>query len=500
MNLFRTKSIDRLIAESQEPGKRLEKTLGPWSITALGIGAVIGSGIFILTGTAAAGETLAVPSIIHAPVLDIILHAGNPVSTIGRPGAGPAISLSFILVALVCGLAALCFAELASMIPIAGSTYTYAYATLGEIVAWIIGWDLILEYAVSNMAVGVGFSAYFNDILDALFGWHLPQSLSAPMFIGGDITGSLFNVPAFLVILLVTIILARGVKESAGANNIMVLIKIGVIVIFVLAAAGAIRVENYRPFMPNGFSGVLTGAAIVFFTYIGFDSVSTSAEECRNPQRDLPFGILMTLLICTILYVAVALTLTGVKNWKELSSAAPVADALRELGYHRVRSIVNLGALTGMLSSLLVFQYGQARVWFAMSRDRLLPSIFSRVHPVRKTPHISTWVAGLFVGIPAGIWDVGTFADLSNIGTLFAFAIVSAGVIVARKRDPDRPRGFRVPFVPLIPGLSIACCLVLMLSLPLKTWLLFFAWLIAGLGLYFSYGRRNVEARLSSRT
>jgi APA family basic amino acid/polyamine antiporter len=492
VSLFRTRSIDALISETDRPEHRLAKTLGPWSITALGIGAVIGSGIFILTGTAAAGETLAVPSVLHAPLLDILVNLGDPVSVIGRPGAGPGIALSFLMVAVVCSLAALCFAELASLIPVAGSTYTYAYATLGEIVAWIIGWDLILEYAVSNMAVAVGFSAYFNDLLDVLFGWHLPRALSEPMIVGGTVSGSLFNVPAFLVIMLLTVLLVRGVRESAGANNLMVVVKVAAILVFVIGTAGAVKTENWIPFAPNGFPGLLTGAAIVFFTYIGFDSVSTSAEECRNPQRDLPFGILTTLLICTILYVSVALVLTGVVNWKDLNNAAPVAMALRDLGYDNIRRIVNVGAIVGMLSSLLVFQYGQARVWFAMSRDRLLPDYFSRVHPVRKTPHISTWVAGFFVGIPAGVWDIGTFADLSNIGTLFAFGVVSAGVIVARKRFPDRPRGFRVPFVPLVPGLSISFCFLLMLGLPLKTWLLFFAWLVAGLALYFTFGRRNV--------
>jgi APA family basic amino acid/polyamine antiporter len=494
VSLFRTRSIDALIRESEQPDHRLAKTLGPWSLTALGIGAVIGSGIFILTGTAAAGETLAVPSVLHAPVLDIILNGGNPVSTIGRPGAGPAISLSFFLVALVCALAGLCFAELASMIPIAGSTYTYAYATLGEIVAWIIGWDLILEYAVSNMAVAVGFSAYFNDLLDVLFGIHLPKWLSEPAIAGGAFTGSVFNFPAFLVIMILTVILVQGVKHSANANNLMVVVKVAAILIFVVATAGAVKTENWVPFMPNGFAGVITGAAIVFFTYIGFDSVSTAAEECRNPQRDLPFGILMTLLICTLLYVSVALVLTGVVNWKNLNNAAPVAAALRDLGYDNVRRVVNTGAVVGMLSSLLVFQYGQARVWFAMSRDRLLPGIFSRVHPVHRTPHVSTWIAGLFVGIPAGVWDIGTFADLSNMGTLFAFAIVSAGVMVARRRFPHRPRSFRLPFVPLIPILSIACCLILMLGLPLMTWVRFVVWLAAGLALYFSFGRRHVTA------
>jgi APA family basic amino acid/polyamine antiporter len=494
VSLFRTRSIDDLIDESERPHQRLSKTLGPWSLTALGIGAVIGSGIFILTGTAAAGETLAVPSILHAPVLDILLNAGNPVSTIGRPGAGPAISLSFFLVALVCALSGLCFAELASMIPVAGSTYTYAYATLGEIVAWIIGWDLILEYAVSNMAVAVGFSAYFNDLLDVLFGVHLPKWLSEPAIAGGSFTGSVFNFPAFLIIMILTVILVQGVKHSANANNLMVVVKIAAIVIFVVATAGAVRPENWTPFMPNGFAGVITGAAIVFFTYIGFDSVSTAAEECRNPQRDLPFGILMTLVICTLLYVAVAVVLTGVVNWKNLNNAAPVAGALRDLGYDNVRRIVNTGAILGMLSSLLVFQYGQARVWFAMSRDRLLPGMFSRVHPVHRTPHVSTWIAGLFVGIPAGVWDIGTFADLSNMGTLFAFAIVSAGVVVARRRFPRHPRSFRLPFVPLIPLLSIACCVVLMLGLPLMTWLRFLLWLIAGLVFYFGFGRGRVTA------
>lgn len=490
MSLLRTKSIDALIAGAEEPGKRLSRSLGPWSLTALGIGAVIGSGIFVLTGTAAAGETLAVPSIWKAPVLEILLR-GDAVSMIGRPGAGPAISLSFALVAVVCCLAGLCYAELASMIPVAGSAYTYAYATLGEIFAWIIGWDLILEYAVSNMAVAVGFSAYFNDMLDAVFGVHLPRWLSEPMIANGEFTGSVFNLPALLIILVLTYVLVRGVRESSRANITMVLIKVAAIAIFIFSAAGAVRTENWHPFMPNGFSGVITGAAIVFFSYIGFDSVSTAAEECERPQRDLPFGILMTLLVCTVLYVSVSLVLTGVVNWTKLNNAAPVAGALRDLGYDTVRRIVGIGALMGMISSLLVFQYGQARIWFAMSRDRLLPAVFSRVHGDRKTPHVSTWVAGFAVGIPAGIWDIGTFADLSNIGTLFAFSIVSAGVLVLRHKQPGRPRGFRVPLVPVVPVLAIICCLVLMLGLPLETWVRFFAWLAIGLVIYFSFGRKS---------
>ncbi|MGD0199160.1 MAG: amino acid permease [Bryobacteraceae bacterium] len=492
--LLRTKNIDQLIAESEAPGKRLRKTLGPWSLAALGIGAVIGSGIFILTGTAAAGEQ-GFDSILKAPILDLLLHGGHAVSTAGRPGAGPAIALSFLLTAVACSFAALCYAELASMIPVAGSAYTYAYATLGEIFAWIIGWDLILEYAVSNMAVAVGFSAYFNDLLDSLFGIHLPPQLSKPIFAGGHPTGSWFNLPALIVLLVLTWILVRGVRQSARANNLMVAIKITAILIFVVGAAGAVRAENWRPFMPNGFSGVMTGAAIVFFTYIGFDSVSTAAEECRRPQRDLPFGIVTSLIVCALLYIAVALVLTGIAKWNTLGTDAPVADALRMLGYESIRRWVVLGALLGMLSSLLVFQYGQARVWFAMSRDGLLPAAFSKVHPRHRTPHVSTWIAGLAVGIPAGIWDVGTFADLANIGTLFAFVVVSAAVIVLRRTQPDRPRAFRMPGVPWLPWVSIGGCLLLMLSLPLETWVRFVVWLIIGLGVYYAFGRKHSRLR-----
>ena len=491
--LLRTKSIDALIAASEEPEHRLKKSLGVWSLIALGIGAVIGSGIFTLTGTAAAGVHFETKSILKAPVLDLILNGGNAATLTGRAGAGPAISVSFVLVAIACSFAALCYAELASMIPIAGSAYTYSYATLGEIFAWIIGWDLILEYAVSNMSVAVGFSAYFNDILDNLFGFHLPKQLSDPMIVEGQFTGSWFNLPALLILMILTYILVRGVRESAETNNAMVLIKIVAILVFIFGAAHAVNTSNWHPFMPNGYSGVMTGAAIIFFTYIGFDSVSTAAEECHRPQRDMPIGILATLVICAVLYGSVALVLTGIANWRTLDNAAPVANALKALGMNRVRLIVTAGALLGMLSSLLVFQYGQARVWFAMSRDRLLPSLFSRVHPRFKTPHISTWVAGFAVGIPAGIWDIGTFADLSNIGTLFAFILVSAGVIVLRKKQPLRKRGFRGPFVPLFPVISIVCCFVLMLSLPLETWVRFFVWLVIGLFIYFGYSRKRVE-------
>lgn len=489
--LLRTKPIDELINSSEQSGQRLERTMGVWTLVALGIGAVIGSGIFILTGTAGAGQTMSFTSILNAPVLDLIRDGTAAVSTKGRLGAGPGISLSFILVAIACGFAALCYAELASMIPIAGGTYTYAYAALGEIFAWIIGWDLILEYAVSNMAVAVGFSAHVNDVLER-FGYALPQGLSQPTFQSGAYTGNI-NIASLLILLLLTWMLARGVKESTNANNIMVMIKVSVILLFIVVGAKHIDPANWNPFFPNGMPGVMTGAAIVFFTYIGFDSVATAAEECEQPQRHLPIGIIATLFICALLYAAVALVLTGVVNWRTLDNAAPVVGVLKQLGYNNVRWMVAIGALTGMVSSLLVFQYGQARIWFAMSRDRLLPSAFSKLHPRFKTPHISTWVAGFAVGLPAMVWDIGTFADLSNIGTLFAFVIASVAVIILRKTQPDRRRGFRVPLVPWLPLISVFSCLALMLSLPLETWLLFFAWLAIGLLIYFFYSRPNVN-------
>jgi len=493
-SLFQTKSIDALISASENESTRLRRSLGLWSLVAIGIGSVIGSGIFTFTGTAAAGLKFDFRSVFKAPILDLMMHGRNAVGITGRPGAGPAISLSFILVAIACGFAALCYAELASMIPVAGSAYTYAYATLGELFAWIIGWDLILEYAVSNMAVAVGFGAYFNDLLDNVFGFHLPMVLSNPVFADGKATGAWFNLPAFLLLMVLSWILVRGVKEGAEANNAMVAVKLAAILVFVFGAARAINTANWHPFMPNGFGGVLTGGAIVFFTYIGFDSVSTAAEECGNPQRDMPRGIIITLVVCALLYASVALVLTGIAHWDTLNNDAPVANALKTLGFNRLRFIVTVGALLGMISSLLCFQYGQARIWFAMSRDRLLPDRFSRVHPKYKTPYISTWVAGFVVGIPAGIWDIGTLGDLTNIGTLFAFIVVSAGVIILRRTQPDRPRSFRVPWVPFLPILSMLCCLVLMMSLPLETWIRFFVWLGIGLFIYFFYGRKRVAA------
>src|SRR5690348_7545581 len=379
------------------------------------------------------------------------------------------------------------------MIPIAGSAYTYTYATLGEFIAWIIGWDLILEYAVSNMAVAVGFSAYVNNLLDT-FHLHIPESLGTPAYdplVGWSLH---FNLLGFVIVMLLTVLLVRGIRESAGANNAMVGVKLVAIAIFCIVGSKYIHPENFKPFFPNGFQGVLTGGAIVFFSYIGFDSVSTAAEECRNPKRDVPIGILASLLVCAVFYVAVAVVLTGIQKWNTLNNAAPVANALEALGLKLTDRWVTIGALMGMISSILVYQLGQARVWFAMSRDGLLPAIFSRVHKAFRTPDFATWVAGFFVAIPAGIFDIGTLVNLSNIGTLFAFILVSVAVLILRKRQPDRPRGFRVPFSPWIPIASVVFCFVLMASLTVENWVRFFVWLIVGLLFYFDFGVRHSTA------
>ena len=439
------------------PEHCLKKTLGPVSLTALGIGAVIGSGIFTVIGSAIAGEKFDTSSIINTPLLDYLLHH---TALAGRPGAGPAIAVSIVLVAFVCALTGLCYAELASMIPIAGSAYTYTYATLGELVAWIIGWDLILEYAGSNMTVSVGFAAHMVDLLD-WFGLHPPATWISPAYLPiglQDLQGNViynpgwhfgFNIPAFLIVMLVTVVLVRGIRESAEANNIMVMLKIVAILAFISFGASFIKPSHYHPYYPNGWSGVLTGGSIIFFTYIGFDSVSTAAEECRRPQRDLPIGIIATLIICTVLYVAVAVVLTGLVPWQSMvDDAAPVVNALKKLSHepgghslHWVRLVVLFGAMLGMISSILVYQLGQSRVWFAMSRDKLLPDWFSNVHPRFRTPAVATWVAGFVVGIPGGLFDIGTLADLSNIGTLFAFVLVSIGVLILRvKRSRAQAR------------------------------------------------------------
>ncbi len=507
--IFATKSIDKLIAESERPEHALKKTLGPVSLTALGIGAVIGSGIFTVIGTAIGGNPSKVADWKASPIIDLILHHG---AVAGRPGAGPALVLSLVLVAIVCGLTGLCYAELSSMIPIAGSAYTYTYATLGELIAWIIGWDLILEYAFSNMSVSVGFAAHIVDLLDWLNIKLDPKWLSPAYLPLGlqDLSGKDifqpgwhfgFDIPAFIVVLLLTVILVRGIRESARTNNVMVLIKICAILLFIGFGTSFIKHGNYVPFSPNGFSGVLAGGSIIFFTYIGFDSVSTASEECRQPRRDVPIGIIATLVVCTVLYIGVAAVLTGMVPWQSIAGdGAPVVTALKRLSLtpgghhlHWVRLAVLIGAILGMVSSILVFQLGQARVWFAMSRDRLLPDVFSSLHPKFRTPAFATIFAGILVAIPSGLFDVGTFAEMSNIGTLFAFVLVSIGVIVLRYKDPNRRRGFRVPFGPVIPVLSTVFCILLMAGLPAITWVRFFVWLIIGLSVYYFYSRKRSE-------
>ena len=507
--LVARKSIDKLIRDSQEPGNSLKKSLGPWSLTALGIGAVIGSGIFTVIGTAMAGQKFDVPNIRDTPLLHYLIHH---TAMAGRPGAGPALALSLVLVAIVCAFTGLCYAELASMIPIAGSAYTYTYATLGELVAWIIGWDLILEYAFSNMSVSVGLSAHIVDLLD-WFGLHPPAQWISPAYLptglqdlaGNDLYKSGwhfgFNIPAFLVVMILTMILVRGIRESARTNNVLVLVKMAAILVFICAGASFIKPHYWHPFMPNGWTGVLTGGSIIFFTYIGFDSVSTAAEECRNPQRDLPIGIMATLVACTVLYGGVALVLSGIVPWQSvMGDAAPVVNAIKRLsllpGGHNliwVRLFVLIGAMLGMISSILVFQLGQARVWFAMSRDGLLPKVFGHIHPRFRTPAVATWVAGVVVGVPAGLLDIGTVSNLSNIGTLFAFVLVSIAVLVLRFREPERHRSFRVPLGPLFPLLSIIFCILLMMGLEVMTWMAFFAWLVTGLLIYFLYSRHRSE-------
>jgi APA family basic amino acid/polyamine antiporter len=502
VQLFRKKNIDRLISESEEPERQLNKSLGWLSLTSLGIGAVIGSGIFTIIGTAIAGQKLQFKSVLNAPLLEYLIYHS---ASFGRPGAGPAIALSFVLVGIVCAFAALCYAELAAMIPIAGSAYTYTYATMGELIAWIIGWDLILEYAVSNMAVSVGFSAHVVNLLDWFnihpnLRWITPAYLPAGL---ADLQGNNlydpgwhfgFNWPAFIIVMLLTIVLVRGIRESANANNIMVLLKITAIMVFVIFASRLVHPANWHPFAPNGWPGILTGGSIIFFTYIGFDSVSTAAEECKNPKRDVPIGIIATLIICTILYIAVVVVLTGLVPWQSLmDDAAPVVNTLKRLHLVNIQLIVLIGALLGMISSLLVFQLGQARVWFAMSRDGLLPRIFGRIHKRFRTPDFSTIVAGFVVGIPAGLLDIGTLADLSNIGTLFAFALVAGGVLILRYKEPDRPRAFRAPGGLLAPIVTILTCLLLMAGLPITNWIRFVVWLLIGLVLYYFYGRRHSQ-------
>jgi len=512
--LFRTKSPEHLMQEAAAPERQMKRTLGALDLTAIGIGAIIGAGIFALTGTAAAGQTFA--SQLETPVINFIqawFSGGNIV--FGRAGAGPAIAVSFIVAGIACGFAALCYAELASMIPVSGSAYTYSYATLGEIIAWIIGWDLILEYAVGNMAVAVGWSGYFVQFCDSLFHLKFPlwlvndhqtavaliaasgapldsySSSALPVVAGHSIA---FNLPALLIVAAVTVLLVYGIRESARTNTTIVIIKTAVVVFVIAFGAFMVHPTNWHPFAPNGFAGVMSGAAIVFFAFIGFDAVSTTAEETRNPQRDMPIGIIASLIICTLLYVLMSTVLTGIKKYTVYTGdAAAVATAFA--GKPWAQALVSAGALAGTTSVLLVFQLGQPRIFMAMARDGLLPPYFAKIHPRFRTPHVTTIWTGVIVGAVAMVTNIGDLADLTNIGTLFAFILVCLGVNVLRKVAAERPRPFRVPFVPVFPILGVLLCVVLMLSLPVMTWIRFVVWLVIGLVIYFLYSVRHSNLR-----
>jgi APA family basic amino acid/polyamine antiporter len=498
ISLFARKPIAELIAEEGHPNA-LKRELGAGDLIMLAIGAVIGAGIFGAIGTAAAGQTDA---------------AGNVI----RSGAGPALVFSFLLLGGACALAALCYAELASMIPQAGSAYAYTYATLGELVAWIIGWDLILEYAVGNVAVAISWGDYFKTLTGGLL--HLPVWLTTGyrtallssdagvhglLSTGARVAGIpiLVNLPAFAIVAFITWLLLRGVRESARANNIMVVVKLLALGLFIAAGLTKIDPANYTPFAPNGFAGIHHGAAIVFFAYIGFDAISTAAEETKDPQRNLPIGILGGLAICTVIYVIVGAVLTGMVNYKELDPslhADPLAYALQRTGMQSAGWLVALGAVFSMTAVLLVFQYGQPRIFYAMGRDGLLPRWASRVHERTRVPYVTTLVTGVFVALWALIGDAGETYDLTNIGTLFAFALVCIGVLVLRYTQPERPRPFRVPFVwPVCIG-GAAACLFVMKGLPRQAWERFGIWLAMGLGLYFAYGYGLSVLRRSGTT
>jgi basic amino acid/polyamine antiporter, APA family len=477
MSLFRRKSVTALQAEA-ETDHSLKRVLGPWNLTLLGIGAIIGTGIFVLTGTVAAQNS------------------------------GPAVVLSFVLAGVASIFAALCYAEFASLVPMAGSAYTYGYATLGEFIAWIIGWDLVLEYALGAVTVAIGWSGYVVSLLNDL-GIHIPAELSAahgtavPLADGSTVT-AVFNLPAVIIIGIITTLLVVGIKESANVNNVIVFIKVAVVLVFIAGAAHAVNPANWHPFMPPqtvtdgvpvpgafGWSGVMTGAAVVFFAYIGFDAVSTAAQEARNPQRDMPIGIIGSLLICTLLYILVSGIATGVMSYTELNVPDPIAVVADRAGLGWLSSLIKLGAIAGLSSVILVMLLGQSRVFYSMARDGLLPPWVNRVHPRFQTPWITSIITGFAVAVPSGWFTVREAGSLVSIGTLLAFVIVSAGVLVLRLREPNLHRPFKAPFVWFTSFAGAASAIYLMVSLPARTWERLLIWLVIGLVVYFGYGRRH---------
>ncbi len=505
MNLLLRKPIDRLRTDA-ETGETLKRTLGGWDLTFLGVGAIIGAGIFAATGSAIAGGSV-------------------------HPGAGPAIVISFTLTAVACGLAALCYAEFAAMVPIAGSAYTYSYAALGEIVAWIIGWDLIIEYAIGNVAVAISWSGYFSDLL-AYIGIHIPPWLAtdyrtavqmaanlsageaiSPLAGALDAAPTVFgvpiivNLPAFFIVALITVLLVRGARESSRFNTVIVLLKLAIIAFFIAIGVVFFRAENlvsHGGFAPNGFVGISSAAAIIFFAYIGFDAVSTAAEETKNPAKDMPFGILMSLVICTVAYIAVGLVMVGMAPWNRLGTAEPMLTALELSGGSPTlvrisQIIIAIGAVVAMTSVLLVFQFGQPRIFFAMARDGLLPGWAKKVHPKYRTPHVTTIITGVFVGVLAAFANINEMVELTNIGTLFAFVLVSLGVLVLRYTEPERRRPFRAPGAPLVPILAALACIYLMFGLPWVTWIRFVVWLILGGFIYVFYGSKHSVLRREAR-